>query len=66
MRNSLGGSTLDGDLHCHASEDSILDYGQYLILSTENFFCLAPTQNLSMDFSIKHIEDGVVNSLPNK
>ena len=66
MRNASRGSTLDGDLHCHVSEDSILDYGQYVILSTGNFLCSAPTLNLSMDFSIKYIEDGVVNSPPNK
>ena len=66
MRNTLRGSTFDGDLHCPALEDSILDYGQYAILSTRSFLCSAPTLNSSMDFSIKHIEDGVVNNPPNK
>ena len=28
---------LDCQLKCHASADSILDYGQYVILSTGNF-----------------------------
>ena len=48
-----------------ASADSILDYGQYVILSTGNFLCLAPTVNSTMDFSIKPIEEGVVDSPPN-
>ena len=51
-------------LPCQASEDSILDYGQYEILSTGNFLCSAPTLNSTMDFSGKHVEDGVVDSPP--
>ena len=52
-------------LPCQASADSILDYGQYVILSTENFLCLAPTVNSTMDFSVKPMEEGVVDSPPN-
>ena len=52
-------------LPCQASADSILDYGQYVILSTGNFLCSAPTVNSTMDFSIKPIEKGVVDSPPN-
>ena len=55
-------STPDGILPCQASEDSILNYGQYEILSTRNFLCSAPTLNSTMDFSGKHVEDGVVDS----
>ena len=59
-------STSDGGLPYQASEDSILDYGQYEILSTGNFLCSAPTLNSTMDFSGKRIEDGVVDSPPEK
>ena len=52
-------------LPCQASADSILDYGQYVILSTENFLCSAPKVNSTMDFSVKPIEEGVVDSPPN-
>ena len=52
-------------LPCEASTDSILDYGQYVILSTGNFLCSAPTVNSTMDFSIKPIDEGVVDSPPN-
>ena len=52
-------------LPCQASTDSILDYGQYMILSTGNFLCSTPTVNSIMDFSIKPIEEGVVDSPPN-
>ena len=52
-------------LPCQASADSILDYGQYVILSTGNFLCSAPTVNSTMDFSVKPIEEGVVDSPPN-
>ena len=48
-----------------ASTDSILDYGQYVILSTRNFLCSAPTVNSTMDFSVKPIKEGVVDSPPN-
>ena len=65
QRNSML-STPDGGLPCQASEDSILDYGQYEILSTGNFLCSAPTLNSTMDFSSKHVEDGVVDSPPEK
>ena len=52
-------------LPCQASTDSILDYGQYVILSTGNFLCSVPTVNSTMDFSVKPIEEGVVDSPPN-
>ena len=52
-------------LPCQASADSILDYGQYVILNTGNFLCSAPTVNSTMDFSIKPIKEGVVDSPPN-
>ena len=52
-------------LLCKASTDSILNYKQYVILSTGNFLCTAPTVNSTMDFSIKPIEEGVVDSPPN-
>ena len=51
---------------CQASADSILDYGQYVILSTGNFLCSAPTVNSTMDFSRKPIDEGVVDSPPDK
>ena len=54
----------DCQLKCHASADSILDYGQYVILSTRNFLCSAPTGNLTMDFSTLLVNDGVVDSPP--
>ena len=62
MQRNLMLSTLDGGLSCQASKDSILDYGQYAILSTGNFLCFAPMLNSTMDFSGKHVEDGVVDS----
>ena len=52
-------------LPCQASADFILDYGQFVILSTGNFLCSAPTVNSTMDFSVKPIEEGVVDSPPN-
>ena len=52
-------------LPCEASVDSILDYGQYVILSTGNFLCSAPMVNSTMDFFVKPIEEGVVDSPPN-
>ena len=51
-------------LKCHTSADSILDYGQYVILSTGNFLCFAPTGNSTMDFSTLPVNDGVVDSPP--
>ena len=52
-------------LPCQASADSILDYKQYVMLSTGNFLCSAPMVNSTMDFSVKPIEEGVVDSPPN-
>ena len=54
----------DCQLKCHASDDSILDYGQYVRLSTRNFLCSAPTGNSTMDFSTLPVNDGVLDSLP--
>lgn len=53
-------------LPCVASDDSFLEYGQNTILSTGNFLCSAITTNSKMDFSTKPVEDGVVDSPPNK
>ena len=53
-------------LRCEVSAESILDYGQYVILSTGNFLCSAPSLNSTMDFSRKPIEDGVVDSPPER
>ena len=65
MEIASGSTTPTLALPCQASTDSILDYGQYVILSTRNFLCSAPTVNSTMDFSIKPIEEGVVDSPPN-
>ena len=54
----------EGGLPCTASADSILDYGQFLILSTGNFLCSAATANSTMDFSTKPIDDSFVDSSP--
>ena len=54
----------DCQLKCHASADSILDYGQYFIFSTRNFLCSAPTTNSTMDFSTLLVNNGVVDSPP--
>ena len=55
---------LDCQFKCHASADSILDYGQYVILSTGNFLCSAPTRNSTMDFSTLPVNNGIVDSPP--
>ena len=60
----LEGYVLEGGLPCAASVDSILDYGQFLILSTRNFLCSAAMVNSTMDFSTKPIDDSVVDSPP--
>ena len=65
MKSASGSTAPTLALPCQTSADSILDYGQYVILSTGNFLCSAPTVNSTMDFSVKHIEDGVVDSPPN-
>ena len=62
---SSGSTALALALPCEASADFILDYGQYVILSTGNFLCSAPTVNSTMDFSVKPIDKGVVDSPPN-
>ena len=54
----------DCQLKCHASANSIMDYGQYVILSTRNFLCSSPTRNLTMDFSTLPVNDRVVDSPP--
>ena len=65
MEIASGSTTPALALPCQASVDSILDYEQYVILSTGNFLCSAPTVNSTMDFSVKPIEEGVVDSPPN-
>lgn len=49
-------------LQCEVSADSIMDYGQNVLLSTGNFLCSAPSVNSTMDFSKKLVDDGVVDS----
>ena len=66
MQEKVSSSRRDGRFLCQASEDSVFDYGQYEILSTGNFLCSAPTMVSTMDFSAKHVEDGVVDSPPEK
>ena len=66
MQEKVLSSRMDGRFPCQASEDSIFDYGQYEILSTGNFLCSAPTMVSTMDFSAKHVENGVVDSPPEK
>ena len=58
----IGGSNQVGGLQCEASTESIMDYGQNIVLSTGNFLCSAPSVNSTMDFSKKQVEDGVVDS----
>ena len=65
MKISSGSTAPALALPCEASANSILDYGQYVILSTGNFLCSAPTVNSTMDFSIKPINEGMVDSPPN-
>ena len=62
MQEKVSSSTMDGSFPCQASKDSVFDYGQYEILSMGNFLCSAPTMVSTMDFSAKHVEDGVVDS----
>ena len=58
----MGGSNQVGGLQCEVSAESIMDYGQNIVLSTGNFLCSSPSVNLTMDFSKKRVEDGVVDS----
>ena len=58
----MRGSNQIGGLQCEASAESIMDYGQNIVLSTGNFLCSAPSMNSTMDFSKKQVEDGVVDS----
>ena len=60
----LEGYVSEGEFPCAASVDSILDYGQFLILSTGNFLCSAAMANSTMDFSTKPIDNSVVDSPP--
>ena len=46
------------------SDNSIMDYGQFLISSKGNFLYSRAFAHSTMDFSTKPIEDGVVNSPP--
>ena len=58
----MRGSNQIGGLQCKASAESIMDYGQNIVLSTGNFLYSAPSMNSTMDFSKKRVEDGVVDS----
>ena len=58
----MRGSNQIGGLQCEASAESIMDYGQNIVLSTGNFLCSVPLMNSTMDFSKKRVEDGVVDS----
>ena len=58
----MGGSNQVGGLQCEASAESIIDYGQNIVLSTGNFLCSTPSVNSTMDFSKKRVEDRVVDS----
>ena len=40
----------------------MMEYWQNTLLSTGNFLCSAPSMNSTMDFSMKPLEDGVVDS----
>ena len=39
-----------------------MEYGQNVLLRIGNFLCSAPSMNSTMDFSMKPLEDGVVDS----
>ena len=39
-----------------------MDYGQNILLSMGNFLCSAPLVNLTMDFSKKPVDNGIVDS----
>ena len=58
----MGGLNQVSGLQCEASTESIMDYGQNIVLSTGNFLCSVPLVNSTMDFSKKQVEDGVVDS----
>ena len=62
MEIALGSTAPTLTLPCQAFADSIHNYGQYVLLCTGNFLCSAPTVNSTMDFSVKPIEEGVVDS----
>ena len=58
----MGGSNQVDGQQCKASAESIMDYGQNIVLSMGNFLCSAPSVNSTMDFSKKRVEDGVMDS----
>ena len=58
----MGGLNQVDGWQCKASAESIMDYGQNIVLSTGNFLGSAPSVNSTMDFSKKRKEDGVVDS----
>ena len=62
LEELMGGSNQVGGQQCKASAESIIDYGQNIVLSTGNFLCFAPSVNSTMDFSKKRVEDGVVDN----
>ena len=57
----------DFDYRCAASADSIMDYGKYAILQSGlgHIMYSVATAHSTMDFSMKPIDDGVVDSPPN-
>ena len=40
-----------------------MDYGQNVVLNTGNFLYSVPTINLTMDFSKKLVDDGIVDNV---
>ena len=58
----MGGLNQVRGLQCKASAESIMDYGQNIVLSTRNFLCSTPSLNPTVDFSKKRLENGVVDS----
>ena len=40
----------------------MMEYGQNVLLGTRNFLCSAPSMNSTIDFSMKPLEDGVVDN----
>ena len=40
----------------------MMELGQNVLLSTRNFLCSSPSMNSTMDFYMKPLEDGVVDS----
>ena len=45
----MGRSNQVDGRQCEASAESIMDYGQNIVLSMGNFVCSAPSMNSTMD-----------------